>query len=324
MENNMITRQLKHTPRAFTLIELLVVIAIIAILAAILFPTFAFAREMARQSNTISHMHDVYVGAKMFYEDEGHYPSVLLGYVETPDTTPTPPSHPLNRPAVPGDSPLVNMDQTTGNFTTNAGTAFQSTNRGYVYGEQVKPYISFVSGDTVLKKLSDVTTAYWPLNSPISIAAGGTAASPILVTWTAMGSGPGCPTFGDRELPSAAYAGKAKLFYVMDSMDIGPMLDTNGNIVYQADGITPKYELHYSPDWTHQIGGACDKDAGGNPYVTQLKYRNPPADRTVLTYVTQHTDTAKSKQVILLLLNGTAKKLDKKIAGQQLPLNYIP
>ena len=36
---------------AFTLIELLVVIAIIAILAAILFPVFATAREKARQSN---------------------------------------------------------------------------------------------------------------------------------------------------------------------------------------------------------------------------------------------------------------------------------
>jgi len=35
--------------RAFTLIELLVVVAIIAILAAILFPVFARAREKARQ-----------------------------------------------------------------------------------------------------------------------------------------------------------------------------------------------------------------------------------------------------------------------------------
>src|SRR5438876_427187 len=99
MENNMITRQLKCAPRAFTLIELLVVIAIIAILAAILFPTFAFAREQARQGSTISHMHDVYVGARMFYEDEGRMPATLLGYVETLDTTATPPAHPANRPA---------------------------------------------------------------------------------------------------------------------------------------------------------------------------------------------------------------------------------
>ena len=44
---------------AFTLIELLVVIAIIAILAAILFPVFAQAREKARTTTCNSHLRQV-------------------------------------------------------------------------------------------------------------------------------------------------------------------------------------------------------------------------------------------------------------------------
>ena len=45
--------------KGFTLIELLVVIAIIAILAAILFPVFARAREKARQSTCASNQRQI-------------------------------------------------------------------------------------------------------------------------------------------------------------------------------------------------------------------------------------------------------------------------
>ena len=45
--------------RGFTLIELLVVIAIIAILAAILFPVFARAREKARQTSCLSNQKQI-------------------------------------------------------------------------------------------------------------------------------------------------------------------------------------------------------------------------------------------------------------------------
>jgi prepilin-type N-terminal cleavage/methylation domain-containing protein/prepilin-type processing-associated H-X9-DG protein len=55
--------------RGFTLIELLVVIAIIAILAAILFPVFARAREKARQSSCLSNVKQISVGVLMYAQD---------------------------------------------------------------------------------------------------------------------------------------------------------------------------------------------------------------------------------------------------------------
>lgn len=57
------------TIRGFTLIELLVVIAIIAILAAILFPVFAKAREKARQTVCLSNMKQIGLGLMMYTED---------------------------------------------------------------------------------------------------------------------------------------------------------------------------------------------------------------------------------------------------------------
>jgi prepilin-type N-terminal cleavage/methylation domain-containing protein/prepilin-type processing-associated H-X9-DG protein len=63
----------------FTLIELLVVIAIIAILAAILFPVFAQAREKARQSNCLSNFKQIGVGVMMYVQDwDEAYPNNRL------------------------------------------------------------------------------------------------------------------------------------------------------------------------------------------------------------------------------------------------------
>ena len=81
--------------RGFTLIELLVVIAIIAILAAILFPAFARAREAARKATCISNAKQLCLAVQMYTQD---YDEMLpacdfddndCGFHRTPDAPAT-------------------------------------------------------------------------------------------------------------------------------------------------------------------------------------------------------------------------------------------
>jgi len=60
---------MKQRRNAFTLIELLVVIAIIAILAAILFPVFAAARESARKTSCLSNTKQLGLGMMQYLQD---------------------------------------------------------------------------------------------------------------------------------------------------------------------------------------------------------------------------------------------------------------
>jgi prepilin-type N-terminal cleavage/methylation domain-containing protein len=78
--------------RGFTLIELLVVIAIIAILAAILFPVFARAREKARQTACLNNIKEMGLGMLMYAQDyDEMFPAMSLGPV---GPIPVVPEHP--------------------------------------------------------------------------------------------------------------------------------------------------------------------------------------------------------------------------------------
>ncbi len=321
--------------RAFTLIELLVVIAIIAILAAILFPAFAAAREQARQSNTISNMHDIYEGARIYKEDNGQYPASLFGYAEVASPNAAIPGSPAGMPALPSDLgtvPIVPMEKATENFSTVLSGILP-----YLYPHQVKDYTSFLCPDNPVTSQTAVTEAYYPLAL--------TGGVPTLVTWQSSNNNTPCPGYGDTDLPvrqlaggttdPTAYLTQPKLFYTMDTMDIGPMVNSSGQQMRDAKG-NLMYELHYTPDWTHlryNIANACDvfgangipaygDEPAGTPVTEQMKYKNPPTENTILTWNTQHAASAGSGNVIIILLSGTARKINLNQALQQLPLDY--
>jgi len=82
----------------FTLIELLVVIAIIAILAAILFPVFAQARERARAASCLSNTKQLGLAFMQYLQDnEDRFPEYILGYTNPPGGSAN------NIPTVPGN-----------------------------------------------------------------------------------------------------------------------------------------------------------------------------------------------------------------------------
>lgn len=81
-----------HMKRAFTLIELLVVIAIIAILAAILFPVFAQAREAAKRTACLSNGRQIGMATMMYTSDNDDGMPIFSAYDEL-----NPPGSPNHR-----------------------------------------------------------------------------------------------------------------------------------------------------------------------------------------------------------------------------------
>src|SRR5262245_38118056 len=111
--------------RAFTLIELLTVIAIIAVLAAILFPVIGSVREQGRATDCMSKLHQLYVSANVYRQDEGGYPASLLGTVEV----------------APGTIGNCNPSASTGIFltdpTTQCAASADRIINGFLYNEQI-------------------------------------------------------------------------------------------------------------------------------------------------------------------------------------------
>jgi prepilin-type N-terminal cleavage/methylation domain-containing protein len=111
------------TRRAFTLIELLVVIAIIAILAAILFPVFAQAKDAAKQTSCLSNTKQVNLAALMYAND---YDDTL-------------PRHDNNGSCLYGQNPCDRPDWGDFRFPVNGGNT-AAAGRQVMYFGAIEPY----------------------------------------------------------------------------------------------------------------------------------------------------------------------------------------
>src|SRR5437016_3526701 len=128
--------------QGFTLIELLVVIAVIAILAAILFPVFARAREKARQATCLSNQKQIAAAVLMYMGDyDEAFPFVLDcsanftdGSVNTGDNGKSPVV-----PGVTGQEPQFQLVNVVAPYVKNANIWYcPSIGPDYVWEAYVK------------------------------------------------------------------------------------------------------------------------------------------------------------------------------------------
>ncbi len=175
---------------------------------------------------------------------------------------------------------------------------------GYLYRDDVKDINTYKCPDNPTSSQTAVTTAVYPPSTPIASAMASTCPTQNGLTevcWTS------------QDAPPGVSAGTPKLFYTWDSYDINPMLTINGNGV--AVPVSGVYVLSYSPDWTGVVGL--------NDSVNQLKYKNPPLDKTVLATCTWHTVTNGSPVTLMILASGTVKKVQSNQYVTQGPLNIF-
>jgi type II secretion system protein G len=271
----------------FTLIELLVVIAIIGILAAIIFPVMARARDSAYRNADITSMNTLRNALQVYRVDQGAYPPAILGYATLYMTGP------------------------------NAGNVVPADQvRSFLYPRRVPNVETFRPAHNRVGA-NQVGTAVWPNQDPRPVGS-----APILDlngdgALTAADDPAGArQAFGPTTTVQRRNAGNPAenignqsgdwidaYFYRVSGYDASPIPQPAGGI---------PWELRYALFWTEWgVGGGNAMD---DP--RQLGYNDPP-DSTVLTWNSFYRDYTNNlpqanRRDIVLFLGGAARPYDSR------------
>jgi prepilin-type N-terminal cleavage/methylation domain-containing protein len=283
--------------RAFTLIELLVVIAIIGILAAITFPVFGRVKLNAYKSGDMSSMNSIRSALQLYREDQGAFPTALLGYI--------------NPYQYRNGVTIVPADQV----------------RGALYPKRID------SLDTMKGSINRVANnilvpAAWP---PVDPRAVGSAPIRDLDSNGVINAAD--DTGGARQAYGSDYPGNAISYYRSDpelNPNIGFSTSSTDTVVgrfYASSGydVAPVkagaatvYELRYSLFWT--VLGVGSGSANDDP--RQLGYSEPP-ENTVVTWNSFYRDyssgglTNGGSKDMVLFLGGAARPVDSKLMSER-------
>lgn len=275
----------------FTLIELLTVIAIIAILAAIIFPVYARAKDSAYRSSDIGSMNELRSALQLYRIDQGGYPPALLGYVSRYASGP------------------------------NAGNVIPASEiTGYLYPKRVVSLSTFTPAYNRTTPTT-ITEAVWPNAYTDNIGA-----DPILDLNGDGNKTPADDTLGARQAygpntfvlldpsrPQAANNPRAE-FYKVSGYDVAEVPDANQG---------RRVELRYTLFWTNFAIGQGGGFGQGSPFddPRQLGYDDPP-ESTVVTWDSFFRDWTNfqpqgGRRDIILFLGGGARTYDSRLLHQR-------
>ena len=289
--------------RGFTLVELLVVIAIIAILAAIIFPVFNSAKRSAKMRADSSNMASIHQALKLYREDQGGYPPLLLQVAE---------------------------------YNGNVLRRVDELRRAYLYRGRVKDIDTFKSVES-LEEGDEVVNAVWPPRDPRPTSEAGPCERRQLFGFE-LGGNNNCDGYqtsvGSPPFQTSSVAGHdpvryAQLgidpfflngdaptdpvqFYAWDSFDVA----RSRNPAQPNQFI---YELRYALFWTaYGQGGGSSQDS-----TRQLGYHSPRED-TIVTWDSYFARfepgsaaPVRGRDTIVLYLSGTVRNEDSRGVWEQ-------